>query len=98
MVEFVFSPNTSLIFLITQILVTVAALFLVGLSVKAWKNTRLKKIIYLVIAFALFAVIHIFNYLDQAVVDVVSDDVRYVVFAIAEVAIMSMFVLAILRK
>ena len=98
MTEFVFSENTSLIFLITQILVTIVALFIVGLAVRAWKNTKLKKIIYVIIAFSLFAAIHIFNYLDQSIFDFVSDDIRYVIFAIAELVIMMMFVLAILKK
>ena len=94
----VFEPLTSEIFLISQILVTIVALFLMGLAIKAWRNTKLNKIIYVIIAFSLFAVIHIFNYYDQAVTDIVSDDIRHAVIAGLEISIMAMFVLAILRK
>jgi len=94
----VFDPINSEVFLVTQVLVTVVALFLMGVAVRAWKNTKLKKIIYVAIAFSLFAVIHIFNYVDQAVMDVVSDDLRHTIFAILELSIMGMFVLALLKK
>lgn len=98
MVEFIFSKDTSTLFLISQLLVTVIALFLVGLTIRAWKNTKLKKIIYVSIAFALFAVIHIFNYIDMAVVNLVSDDIKYLVSALLQVGIMLLFVVAILIK
>jgi len=98
MVEFVFSPNTSIVFLISQIIVIIFALFLMGLAIKAWKNTRLNKIIYVVIAFALFAVIHTLNYVDQSVVSFVSDDIRHAIFAVIEIGIMMMFVVAIIKK
>jgi hypothetical protein len=93
-----FEPVNGQVFLFTQILVTVVALFLTGLAVRAWKNTKLKKIIYVSIAFSLFAVIHIFNYADQAILDFVSDDLRHVIIAILELSIMGLFVLAIIKK
>ncbi len=98
MVQFIFSHGIDEIFAITQILIVVFALFLLGISVKAYKNTGLKKIIYLIIAFALFAFQHILNYVDQSVVDILPDDIRYVIFAIVTLSIMGMFFLAILKK
>jgi hypothetical protein len=98
MVEFVFSPLNSQVFVISQIIITVVALFLTGLAVKAWKNTRLKKMIFLIIAFALFAISHIIDYVDQSLVDLMPDDARYAMFAVVDIAIMMMFVFAILKK
>jgi hypothetical protein len=98
MVEFIFSKDTSVIFLISQILVTIIAFFLVGLSIRAWKNTKLKKIIYVAISFALFAVIHIFTYIDMAVFNLVSDDVRFLISSIFQIAIMLLFVVSIMIK
>ena len=98
MVQFVFSHGIDEVFAVTQILIAICALFLLVLSVKAYKNTGLKKIVYLIVAFSLFATQHIINYVDQSVVDILPDDVRYVIFAIISLAIMGMFVLAILKK
>lgn len=98
MVQFVFSHGIDQVFVVTQILIAAFALFLLGLSVKAYKNTGVRKIVYLIIAFALFAFQHILNYIDQSVVDILPDDVRYVIFAIVTLSIMGMFFLAILKK
>ena len=98
MVQFVFSHGIDEVFVVTQILIAAFALFLLGLSVKAYKNTGVRKIVYLIIAFALFAFQHILNYIDQSVVDILPDDVRYVIFAIVTLSIMGMFFLAILKK
>jgi hypothetical protein len=98
MVDFVFSPDTSTLFIISQFLTIIVSLFLVALAVRAWKNTKLKKIIYVALAFALFAVIHIVNYIDMAIIDLVADDVKYLIFAIIQIVIMLLFVVAILKK
>lgn len=98
MVQFVFEHNVSTIFLISQILVTIAAVFLLGLTIKSWKNTKINKLIYVIVAFSLFAFIHILNFIDHGVVDVVSDDIRYAITSISDIVIMVMFVLAIIKK
>lgn len=98
MVQFIFEHNSNLIFLISQILVAIVALFLLGLTIKSWKNTRLNKIIYVIIAFSLFAFVHLLNFIDHGIVDIISDDTRYVITSIADIAIMGMFVLAIIKK
>ncbi len=92
-----FSP-TSEAFLIAQIIITICALFLLAITIKAYRNTRLQKLIYVAIAFVLFAAQHTLNYVDQAVVHFMPDDIRYLSFAIMTMAIMGMFFLAILKK
>ena len=98
MTEFDFEPVTSQVFLVSQIIVIVVAFFMVGLAVKAWKNTGMKKMVFLIIAFGLFALIHIVNYTDQALVNFMPDDARYAMFAATEICIMMMFVLAVIKK
>lgn len=96
--QFFFHPFLGEIFTASQLFVIISALFLVSLSVKALKNTGLKKISYLIIAFALFAIQHIINYVNQIADNPIPDEVRYPLFAVIEVAIMAMFILAILKK
>jgi len=98
MTEFVFSPVTSLVFLISQISIVIVAVFLSAITIRAYKITHLKKMIFVIIAFSLFAISHTINYLDQAVVDIMPDDARYAMFGVVQVGIMMMFVLAILKK
>jgi hypothetical protein len=90
--------STSEAFLIAQILITICALFLLGISIKAYRNTRLRKLIYVAIAFVLFAIQHILNYVDQVVVHFMPDDIRYLLFSLMTLAIMGMFFLTILKK
>lgn len=89
---------TSEVFLVGQIAIVIVALFLIGLSVQAWINTRLRKMIFLIVAFGLFAFTHVTTYVDEAVVNIMPDDIRYAMFAITNVVIMLMFVLAVLKK
>jgi len=96
--DVIFNPITSEEFLIAQVLITISALFLLSLSIKAYRNTGLQKMIYVAVAFALFAAQHILNYVDQAVINFMPDDIRYVMFAIITLTIMGMFFLAIVKK
>ncbi len=96
--EFILNLINSNVFVIGQIAIVAIALFLTGLSVKAWKNTHLKKMIFLIIAFGLFAITHLLGYVDQSLVNIMSDDVMYAMFSTTEITIMLMFVLAILKK
>ena len=98
MTEFVFSPINSMTFIIGQIAIVIVAIFLTMLSLKAWKNTRIKKMIYLVIAFTLFAITHAINYVDQSLVNIIPDDARYAMFAVTDIAVMLMFVFAVIKK
>lgn len=99
MAEFFFVHyDTSTIFVISQFLTIVVSLFLTGLAIRAWRNTKLKKIIYVAIAFALFAVIHIVNYINMSIISILPNDVSYLIFGIIQVVIMLMFVVAIMKK
>ena len=98
MTEFVFEPVDSMTFVISQIAVVIVAIFLTSLSLKAWKNTHLKKMAYLIIAFSLFAITHVINYVDQSMINFMPDDVRYAMFAVTEIVIMLMFVFAVIKK
>ena len=98
MVEFVFSPITSEVFLISQIIIIIAAIFLTIITIKSYKITRFKKMIFVLLAFALFGISHTINLIDQSVVDIMSDDARYAMFGVVQVGIMAMFFMAIVKK
>lgn len=89
---------TSDVFIVSQILIVVIALVLMALSITAYRNTSLKKIIYAIIAFGLFASQHILNFIDGDVVDILPDDVRYALFSVITLSIMALFFLAIIKK
>ena len=92
------SPITSEVFIVAQILIIVFALVLMSLSITAYRNTSLKKIIYAIAAFALFAFQHILNFIDADEFDFIPDDVRYALFSVITLSIMTLFFLAIIRK
>lgn len=96
--EFASSPITGQVFLVTQILIIIVATLLSIITVRSYTNTKLKKMIFVIVAFVLFAASHTINFLDQYVVDIMPDDVRYAMFGIAQLSIMMMFFLAIIKK
>ena len=96
--EFFFNKSLGAEFAITHLLIVAVTFFLAGLAFKAYRNMGTNKMIYLIIAFAIFGILHLLNYIDQAVVYFMSTEVRYAMSAVVELAAMLMFVLAILRK
>jgi len=98
MVEFVFSTFTGQVFVISQLIIVIVAVLLTAISIIAYKNTRVKKMIFLIIAFVLFAISHLLNYVDQSLVDIMPDDARFAMFGVTTVVSMMMFFLAILKK
>ena len=92
------SPLTAEVFIVAQILIIIFALFLMTLSITAYRNTSLKKIVYAIVAFALFAFQHVINFIDAEEVDLIPDDIRYAIFSVITLTIMALFFLSIVRK
>jgi hypothetical protein len=91
-------PLTTEVFIAAQILIIIFALFLMALSITAYRNTSLKKIVYAIVAFALFAFQHVINFIAVDEVKFIPDDVRYALFSIITLTIMGLFFLSIVRK
>ena len=96
--SFTFSPQVSEIFTICQISIIVISGVLMGLSITAYRNTNLKKILLAIGIFALFAIQHVINYVDAKVADIMPDDIRFTVFSAITLAILLLFFFAIVKK
>ena len=88
-----FEPITQAI----KIAIAAFSLLLLGLSISAYKKTALKRILYVAIAFGLFAIQMFFDYLEDAVegFDTAYSDI---IFYGITLAILVLFFLAIVRK
>lgn len=95
---FTFGHGSSEIFTVTQLAVIVLSLVLLGLSVTAYRNTNLKKTLFAIIIFALFAFQHIINYVDAKVMDIMPDDIRFALFSSVSLAILVLFFVTIVKK
>jgi hypothetical protein len=73
------------------------SLLLLGLSVTAYRKTRLKSIVYAAIAFGLFAAQLFFDYLEDAVAGW-EQPFNDVIFYAMTLAILVLFFLAIVRR
>ena|SRR3989442_10889750 len=91
-------PLTTEVFIVAQILIIIIALFLMMLAITAYRNTSLKKIVYAIIAFALFAFQHVINFISIEKVSFIPDDLRYAIFSVITLTIMVLFFLSIVRK
>ena len=77
--------------------ITAFSVLLLGLSISAYRKTRLKAIVYAAVAFGLFAVQIFFDYLEDAVegFDTPYNDI---IFLGITLAILVLFFIAIVRK
>lgn len=77
--------------------ITAFSVLLLGLSISAYRKTRLKAIVYAAVAFGLFAVQMFFDYLGDAVegFDTPYNDI---IFLGITLAILALFFIAIVRK
>lgn len=73
------------------------SLLLLGLSISAYRKTRLKSIVYAAIAFGLFAAQLFFDYLEDAVAGW-EQPFNDVIFYAMTLAILVLFFLAIVRR
>lgn len=73
------------------------SLLLLGLSITAYRKTRLKSIVYAAIAFGLFAAQLFFDYLEDAVAGW-EQPFNDVIFYAMTLAILVLFFLAIVRR
>ena len=80
-----------------KIAIAAFSLLLLGLSISAYKKTALKRIIYAAVAFGLFAIQMLFDYLEDAAegFDTAYSDI---IFYGLTLAILVLFFIAIVRK
>lgn len=95
---FIFGPGASEIFSISQIAIIIISLVLLVLSITAYQNTNLRKVLLAAVIFALFAIQHIINFLDAVVTDIMPDDARFALFSSITLAILVLFFFAIVKK
>ncbi|MGH9922990.1 MAG: hypothetical protein ACRD38_09580, partial [Nitrososphaerales archaeon] len=77
--------------------ITAFSVLLLGLSISAYRKTRLKAIVYAAVAFGLFAVQIFFDYLEDAV-EGFETPYNDVIFLGITLAILVLFFMAIVRK
>lgn len=95
---FSFGPGFSEIFTVTQISIIVISILLMTISITIYRNKNLKRIVFAIAIFAIFAVQHIINYVDAMIVDIMPDDMRYTLYSSMTLAIIVLFFLAIVKK
>lgn len=92
------SGNTTAIYDILRIGIILLSLFLLTLTITAYRNTKIKKTLLASAAFGIFAVQLIFNFIDAEVVDFIPDDIRYVILSFMTMVILLLFFLSIIKK
>ena len=82
---------------ILEIIVGIFALFLFALSLSAYKTIRLKKMIFAIAAFGLFAVESFIDYLED-VVPILDSPYIDLLLAIISLVILILFFLAFIKR
>ena len=81
---------------ILYIVGTIFAAILIALSISAYRNTHLKKLIYAIIAFLLFGVFLFYEYLEHSIA--IDNPFTDIVLPSMAVSILVLFFLAIINK
>ena len=82
---------------IIEIIVGIFALFLFALSISAYKTIHLKKMIFAIAAFGLFAVKSFIDYLED-VLSILDTPYIDILLAIISLAILVLFFLAFIKR
>jgi len=82
---------------IIEIIVGIFALFLFALSISAYKTIQLKKMIFAIVAFGLFAVESFIDYLED-VIPALDTPYIDILLAIISLAILILFFLAFIKR
>ena len=88
-----YEPITQVI----QIAIAAFSLWLLGLSISAYKKTSLKRILYAALAFGLFAIQIFFDYLEDAI-EAFDTPYSDIIFYGITLAILVLFFMAIVRR
>jgi hypothetical protein len=88
-----YEPITQVI----QIAIAAFSLLLLGLSISAYKKTSLKRILYAAVAFGLFAIQILFDYLEDAI-EAFDTPYSDIIFYGMTLAILVLFFIAIVRR
>ena len=81
---------------ILYIVGTIFAAILIALSISAYRNTHLKKLIYAIIAFLLFGVFLFYEYLEHSIA--IDNPFTDIVLPSMALSILVLFFLAIINK
>lgn len=95
---FHFGSGSSEIFTITQIAIIVVSITLMAVSITAYRNTNLRRLKYVIGAFALFAFIHFINLIDAVYIDIIPDDIRFALVSSGILGILVLLFLGIVKK
>jgi hypothetical protein len=83
---------------IIYVIGTIFSITLAALSISAYKNTGIKKIKYAIVAFGLFAVFLLYEYLEHTFKRSFNNPYTDIIIPSTSLAIVVLFFLAIVRK
>ena len=97
-VELFLGFKTTQIHLVVKIAVIAFSVLLFALTLTAYMNARSKKIAFASAAFGVFAIQQSLTYIDEYMVNIVRDDIRYALSSALLLLILILFFVAIIKK
>jgi len=95
---FLFAPESGLLYFITQLGIIGFALILSIVTFNAYRNTRIKRLRYVLCAFVIFIFYGVVNLIDAQFVDIMPDDLRFALVSSAIFAILLLLFVGIVKK
>ena len=97
-VELFLGFKTTQIHFVVKMGVVAFCVLLFALTFTAYVNTRSRKIAFASAAFGVFAIQQFFTYMDEYLVNIVRDDIRYAFSSALLLLILILFFVAIIKK
>lgn len=95
---FLFSSGSNELFVITQFGIIIIASILMGVTISAYRNNRIRRLRYVIVSFALFVFHAVINLIDAQFVDIIPDDVRFALVSSIILSILVLLFIGIVKK
>ncbi|MDE1769524.1 MAG: hypothetical protein KGI28_03085 [Thaumarchaeota archaeon] len=95
---FLFGPGSGELFMFAQVAIITVSLLLMGITISAYSKTRIKRLKYIIAAFALFASHAVINLVDGIFTDIMPDDVRFTAVSLIILSIVILLFIGFVKK
>lgn len=95
---FLFGPGSGELFTLAQGAIILVSLTLMGITITAYRKSRIKRLKYVIAAFALFVVHALVNLIDGVFTDVIPDDLRFTLVSLIMLGIIILLFIGFVKK
>lgn len=95
---FLFGSGSGELYAFAQLSIIAVSLLLMGITISAYNKTRIRRLRYVIAAFALFASHAVINLVDGVFTDIMPDDLRFALVSLIILCIVILLFIGFVKK